>query len=447
MPGVIQRALRPFQQFFATEAAGGVVLLACTAVALGWANSPWSHGYFELWEQTLSIDLGAASFSKSLHHWINDGLMVVFFLLVGLEIKREMMVGELASLRRAAMPVAAAFGGMALPALIYIAFNAGTAGSRGWAIPVATDIAFALGVLALLGSRVPVALKVFLAALAIADDIGAVLVIAFFYTAELSLPMLGAAAAIVVTLLIVNRAGVAHIGVYVALGLLLWLAVLSSGIHATIAGVLLAMTIPARTRIDEDEFISRARAALGEFEAAEGPARSVIANPAQQEALHLLDSATEQVQSPLMKLEHRLHAAVAFGIMPLFALANAGVALQGDIWGMLDLRIVLGIVLGLMLGKSVGITAASLLSQRMGIAQLPAGVSVRALHGMSWLGGIGFTMSLFVASLAFQPGALLDSAKVGILGGSLLSGTVGWMLLRRSNVPASGNGVVDESVR
>jgi len=435
---IVERALRPFQRFVRAEAAGGIVLIACAVIALGWANSPWSESYFALWETPVTI--GAASFglTETLHHWINDGLMAVFFFLVGLEIKRELLIGELASVKQAALPIAAAVGGMLVPAAIYALVNAGGVGMRGWGIPMATDIAFALGILALLGPRAPAALRVFLAALAIVDDLGAVLVIAFFYTATIAMPMLVLAGAVVLALSFLNRARVRHPVPYVLLGIVLWVALLKSGIHATVAGVLLALTIPARTRIDEDEFVRRARTSLDEFEQACGPGETVMSNRAQQEAVHALERASDLVQSPLQKLEHHLHAVVAFVIVPLFALANAGVRVDGLASG-LSIPIVLGVTLGLVVGKPIGITFASWLAVRTGAAALPGGASWRLLHGVSWLGGIGFTMSLFIATLAFEGTPLLSSAKIGILLGSIIAGAVGWILLRIRAAESSGD--------
>jgi NhaA family Na+:H+ antiporter len=426
------RSLRPFQQFASTESAGGVVLLSAAALALAWANSPWAATYFNLWNRPISISVDSWVLSKSIHHWINDGLMVVFFFLVGLEIKRELLVGELASARQAALPVAAAVGGMVLPAALYAIANVGGGSLRGWAIPMATDIAFALGVLSLLGSRVSTSLKVFLTALAIVDDVGAVLVIAFFYTTSLSLIAVAAAGILLLVLDACNRHGVRRTTVYIGLGVALWAAVLSSGIHPTIAGILLALTIPARTRIDEDQFIDRAEAALAEFDEASGPHKTVLANSRQQEALHAMEGAVADAQAPLLRMEHALHRVVAFGIMPLFALANAGVSLRGDALGNLNWRIAGGIIIGLMIGKSLGITGAAWLAVRTGAAIPLSRTRWLSLYGVGWLGGIGFTMSLFIADLAFRDGTTLASAKVGILGGSLIAGTVGWLILRFS---------------
>ena len=433
VPPLAERVVRPFHEFAAAESAGGIVLLACTALALGWANSPWSESYFSLWEHSLSVGFEGAQLTKSLHHWINDGLMVVFFFLVGLEIKREMRVGELSSLRHALLPVLAAAGGMVVPAAIFAAFNAGQPGAAGWGIPMATDIAFALGVLALLGSRIPPGLKIFLAALAIVDDIGAVLVIAIFYTAEISVASLAASAVVMAILVACNRAGVRNSVVYGVLGVLLWFAVLKSGVHATVAGVLLALTIPARTRIDEDQFSASARRALDDFiEASDPEAESVMSNPGQQEALHSLERSIDLVQSPLLKMEHSLQKVVAFAIMPLFAFANAGVMLNAEMLSTVSWRVVFGIMLGLIAGKVLGVTLASFAAVRFRIASLPDAVGWSQMHGVSWLAGIGFTMSLFVANLAFGSGPLLDSAKIGILAASLIAGAVGWFLLLRS---------------
>ncbi len=383
------RVLRPFQRFVSTESAGGLVLLGCTVVALVWANSPWADGYVHLWERPLTVGGRAAGLTLSLHAWINDALMAIFFFLVGLEIKRELLVGELASPRQAALPIAGAIGGMLVPAAIFVAVNRGGPGAAGWGIPMATDIAFALGALSLLGPGVPTSLRVFLTALAIVDDIGAVLVIAVFYTAQLALVPIAVAAALVALLLGFNRAGVRHAAPYAIVGVVLWLAVFASGIHATIAGVLLAMTIPARSDAGGDA-------------------------------------------SLLLRLEQRLHGVSAFVVMPLFALSNAGVRIGADLAAALSWPVASGVVLGLALGKPVGITLVSWIAIRLRVAALPPGVSWRALHGVTWLGGIGFTMSLFVAGLAYGRGPLLDSAKIGILAASLIAGLAGWVLVRRA---------------
>jgi NhaA family Na+:H+ antiporter len=395
-----------------------------------WANSPLWESYHHLWETSITVGVAGGPLTLSLHQWINDGLMAVFFLLVGLEIKRELLVGELASPRQAALPIAAAVGGMVLPALFYTAVNFGTPAVRGWGIPMATDIAFALGVLTLMGPRVPTGLKIFLTALAIVDDMGAVLVIALFYTSSLDTTALALAAAIFAGLLLLGRLGVRSLTPYVAGGVLLWLAVLASGVHATVAGVLLALTIPSRTKIDAKQFSELARRVLDDFDRSETGDRLVITSRGQQEAVHALELASEAVQAPLLRLEHSLHAAVSYLIMPLFALSNAGVHLASPAAYATD-PVTLGVVLGLTLGKPLGIFGFSWLAVRLGVARLPAGVSWSALHGVSWLGGIGFTMSLFVAGLAFGSGALLDAAKVGVLSASLMAGSIGWFLISR----------------
>lgn len=424
------RVLRPFQEFARRGVLGGVLLLACTAIAMVWANSPLWESYHRLWETSITVGATGGPLTLSLHQWINDGLMAVFFLLVGLEIKRELLVGELASPRQAALPIAAAVGGMVLPALLYTAVNFGTPAVRGWGIPMATDIAFALGVLTLMGPRVPTGLKIFLTALAIVDDMGAVLVIALFYTSSLHTAALTLAAAIFVGLLLLGRLGVRSLTPYVAGGVLLWLAVLASGVHATVAGVLLALTIPSRTKIDAKQFSELARRVLDDFDRSETGDRLVITSRGQQEAVHALELASEAVQAPLLRLEHSLHAAVSYLIMPLFALSNAGVHLGSPAAYVTD-PVTLGVVLGLILGKPLGIFGFSWLAVRLGLARLPAGVSWDALHGVSWLGGIGFTMSLFVAGLAFGSGASLDAAKVGVLSASLVAGSIGWLLISR----------------
>jgi NhaA family Na+:H+ antiporter len=428
----ISRFVRPFQRFAEQETSSGLVLLGCAIVALVWANSPWGASYEHLWEQPLTVGHPRFGLTMSLHGWINDGLMAVFFFVVGLEIKRELLIGELSTRQTAALPIAAALGGMIVPALIYTAFNAGTEGARGWGIPMATDIAFALGALALLGPRVPNVFKVFLAALAIADDLGAVVVIAVFYTADLSMMALATAAALFVALVGANHLGVRSAAVYGLVGIALWLAVLMSGVHATIAGVMLALTIPARTRINESTFIARVEQNLADFRAADEPGTNVLTNPGHQQAIHQIEEACEAAQAPLFKLEDKLHALVAFGIMPLFALSNAGVRITGGSTNLLSNGIVLGIVLGLVFGKPIGITLFSWLSARSGVAALSADASWGALHGVSWLGGIGFTMSLFIANLAFEGTEHLEAAKMGILIASTIAGIVGWSILKRT---------------
>lgn len=425
------------------EASGSILLLLCTVVALTWANSPWARTYFSLWQTKLAIGLGNLVLAKPLLSWINDGLMAVFFFIVGLEIKREVLVGALASRRRAALPLAAALGGMLVPAGLYIALNIGGAGASGWGIPMATDIAFALGVLALLGSRIPPALKVFLTALAITDDIGAVLVIALFYTAGISWPGLAIGAGFLILLVAANRAGVRHPLVYGLLGVGLWLALLKSGVHATAAGVLVAMTIPARARIDTEEFLARSRAILDRFKHADKREEQVLTIRERQAALQALESACEHAETPLQRLERALHPWVTFAILPLFALANAGVVLGSYPPSAWTHPVTLGVIVGLVVGKPLGITLFAWLAVRSGLAAMPPGVTWRGICGAGWLGGIGFTMSLFIAGLAFGDIPLLSVAKVGILTASLIAGVAGWMLLRGIS-PTAGKEMVAE---
>ncbi len=427
---LVERVVAPVQRLAARAPAGGVVLLASAALAMLWANSPWAASYHALWELELTIGAGQSIARMSLHDVINDGLMAVFFFLVGLEIKREVLVGELSSLSQAALPVAAALGGMILPATLFVLLTGSGAESRGWGIPMATDIAFALGVLALLGSGIPPALRIFLSALAIADDLGAVLVIALFYTASVSWGAIAAAAALLALSAGANAAGVRAHWCYALIGLVLWAAVLLSGVHATVAGVLLALTIPTRTRIDEAAFLRGARASLTDFRDARAPEVTVLSSGAHQAALGRLEVLTERAQAPLARLEHSLHGVVTFGIIPLFALANAGVSL-GERWSLLGSPVALAVVTGLVIGKPLGILLASWMAVRVGFAALPAGVSWRMLHGVAWLGGIGFTMSLFVAGLAYTAHpALLTAAKLGTLIASVTAGIIGWIVLR-----------------
>ncbi len=414
-----------------------MLLILSTALALALANSPWAAQYHQLWQTKLTVGAGNFAISKALLLWINDGLMAIFFLVVGLEIKREILVGELASTRKALLPIAAALGGVILPALIYLGFNFGQEGARGWGIPMATDIAFALGVLALVGRRAPLALKIFLTALAIVDDIIAVLVIAIFYTAKISVLSLGFAAGFFVLLLLLNWAGVRSPLAYAVLGIGLWVAFLQSGVHATVAGVLLAMTIPPRSFINADEFLAKSRTFLKEFERTGKTGESILTNSEQRAAVQALEEACQQIESPLQRLEHALHPWMAFAIMPMFAFANAGVALGEGLSDAVRNPVAWGIFSGLVFGKQIGISLAVWIVARAKLAALPAGVSWRQIYGAAWLAGVGFTMSLFVASLAFGTGPQLPIAKIGILAASLVSGMVGWLILRGAK-PTTG---------
>jgi Na+:H+ antiporter, NhaA family len=431
----VERIVRPFQDFAHKQSSGGILLIAATVIALLWANSPWAGSYAALWHTKLTVGVGDASISKDLTHWINDGLMAVFFFVVGLEIKREVLVGELSSARGAALPIAAALGGAVVPAAIYLVFNAGTEGSAGWGIPMATDIAFALGVLALLGERAPVALKVFLTALAIVDDIVAVLVIAFFYTSEIAWGALGVGAVFLMALMVANLIGVGRTLVYAVLGVGLWLCFLLSGVHATIAGVLLALTVPAISFINPGAFLERSRYVLDRFEQAGEKGEHVLSNEERQAALHALNHAAYKLEPPLHELEHALHPWVVFAIMPIFALANAGVPLGGGIGEALTSPVAIGIVAGLLIGKQLGITLFAWLAVKSGFSELPEGIGWRHVYGASWLAGIGFTMSLFITDLGFSDGSLVAAAKLGILVASLIAGVVGWAILRGASSP------------
>ena len=424
--------VRPFQEFSESDAAGGLLLLSATVLALAWANSPWAESYSTLWEQKFSIGFGAFALSRSVLHWINEGLMAVFFFVVGLEIKRELLVGELASPRQAALPIAGALGGVVVPALLYSSLNAGGPGAAGWGIPMATDIAFAVGAMALLGSRVPVGLKVFLTALAIVDDIVAVLVIAIFYTGNLSWPSLGVVGGFFAALLAASTLGVRNPLPYALLGFCMWVAMLLSGVHATIAGVLAALAVPARPRIDVEKFISRGRRLLDQMEYPDDGEEHILRSESRQAAVMALEDACEKVETPLQRFEHTLLPWVRLIIMPLFALANAGVVL-GISTAAATSPVSLGIVLGLVAGKPIGIFCASWFAVRLGLASLPAQVGWRQILGVGVLGGIGFTMSIFIAGLAFAGQPLLEIAKLGILAASLVAGGTGFLLLFKSN--------------
>jgi NhaA family Na+:H+ antiporter len=436
----VNRVLQPFQEFFRQEAAGGILLLVCTIAALVWANSPWAGSYHALWHTELRAGVGNWNIAKPFHVWINDGLMAIFFFSVGLEIKREVLVGELAAPRRALLPIAAALGGMLVPAGIYLALNAGRPGAAGWGIPMATDIAFALGVLAMLGNRVCFSIKVFLTALAIADDIGAVLVIALFYTSQLSFAALGIGMIFLLALYAANRGGVDNPLVYTVLGIGLWAAFLQSGVHPTVAGVVIAATIPVRPRLKDTEFLEQGRQVLDAFRDARGGGGGILANERQRRSATAMVRAGRLVQTPLQRIEHELHPWVTFVIMPLFALANAGVSIGAGLSGELVDRVSLGIMAGLVLGKQAGITLFAWLAVRSGMAQLPGDMSWKDVHAAATLGGIGFTMSLFIANLAFGEGRLLAVAKIGILAASLVSGIAGWMLFRSTRA-CSGRGL------
>lgn len=450
--------LRPFQEFAHTTVSSGVLLLACPILALLWANSPWSQSYVALWEQHVVLGLvRGIQLDHSLHVWINEGLMALFFLLVGLEIKRELLVGELSRPRQAALPIIAAVGGACFPALIYLAFAWRTA-AAGWGIPMATDTAFALGILTLLGQRIPLALIVFLTALAIVDDLIAVLMIALFYAHGINWLALGFVGIFQFLLCACNAFGIRRPLVYTVLGTALWFALLQSGIHATIAGILVAVTIPARSRTDVSTFLHRSRTMLDEFEQGNAPGGGLAMDERQQTTLRRLGTEAEAIQAPLQRIEHALHWPVSSVILPLFILANAGVQIDGSaLLAQVLSPVSLGIAVGLLVGKQLGITLFSWVAVTLHWAILPTGVRWRHIYGVGWLGGIGFTMSLFIADLAFAPSQMgfLSQAKIAILLVFLVASMGGFLLLRFAKtgppetsasmpLPSAGNGCSDE---
>ena len=408
---------RPVRHFLNTEAAGGIVLLVATLVALAWANSPFSGSYSALWETHLRFELGDFVLDQDLRHWVNDALMAIFFFVVGLEIKRELVVGELNEIRRAALPALAALGGMAVPALFYAALNARGAGAPGWGIPMATDIAFAVGVLALLSKRVPSGLKVFLLSLAIVDDIGAILVIALFYSGGVQPLWLAAAGGLLVLIVFLRRAKVYWVPIYVVIGSVVWLATFESGVHATIAGVALGLLTPARPTDP------------GGFPDVVSHATELSSEPDAQ-SLRGVTLQAHEVVSVAERLEHLLHPWTSYLIIPLFALANAGVVLSAQTLGdALSSPVALGIILGLIAGKMVGISLFSWLAIRLGLGEPPPGVRWSQIVGTAAVAGIGFTVSLFITGLAFQDGQLVETAKTGVLIASLCAGLIGAAIL------------------
>ena len=424
--GVQVRSL--FQRFARLQASGGILLLLAAVLAIIWANSSQAESYFRLLNTDLAITFGGGGLTKHLLKWINDGLMAIFFFIVGLEIKREVTVGELASPRRAALPLLAAVGGMLGPAAIYAALNFGTETIVGWAVPMATDIAFMLGIMAVLGRRVPFSLRVFFTALAIGDDLGAVLVLAIFFTTNIAWTALAVAGIIVAVLVGLNLLGVRNPLPYALLGILLWVAFVQSGLHATIAGVVLALTIPARTRVRSEAFMAQCIAILGGVDAEE-PLEEAQHNDQRQAAAHALEAIAERMQAPAQRLEHALTPWATFFVLPIFALANAGVSFSGGLGQVFGSRVALGVILGLVVGKPLGITVFAWLAVRLGIGEMPARVAWRQLISATFLTGIGFTMALFIANAAFKDPATLDAAKLGILLASLVSGGLGFTFL------------------
>jgi NhaA family Na+:H+ antiporter len=430
----------PVNNFISKSTTGGIVLFASALVAIFLANSQWAEWYHHIWEHKFGFSLDDNLYlNKTLHHWINDGLMAIFFFVVGLELKREIIGGELSNPKKAFLPIAAAAGGMFFPALIYIIFNNSGEAHAGWGIPMATDIAFALGVLYLLGDKIPVSLKIFLTALAIADDLGAVLVIAFFYTSNISMINLGIGLAFLLFLFLANRAGFRNPLFYGIVGIGgVWLFFLMSGVHATIAAVLLAFTIPADAKVDEDTYIDKINNYLDRF-------RKLDLNKAPtltEEQLHVLDEVqltTTNAIPPLQRLEHNLHPFVTFIIMPIFALANAGVTFSDNIIAEATSNVALGVALGLMIGKVIGVVGVSMLLIKLKIADFPKNMNFRHLLGVGFLASIGFTMSLFVTNLAFTHEEYILEAKIGIFIASLLSGIIGYIILSKSTSAQTQN--------
>ena len=416
------------ERFLQQESTGGFLLFGAAVAAMIIANSPLADGYFDFLHTHAGISVGNFHLDMSLAHWINDGLMAIFFLLVGLEIKRELMVGELSSPAKAAFPAIGALGGMLVPAGIYLAINMADGGkAHGFGIPMATDIAFALGFLMLLGKRVPLALKVFLVSLAVIDDLGAILIIAVAYSSNLDWGSLGIAGLTVAGLIMLNAGGVKKLTPYLLLGVILWYFVFQSGIHATIAGVLLALTIPVRQKISPEEFVDTCKLELDTFGGAESKRKNTLLTSEQQEAVEKIGAAYEHVQNPLLRLEHSLHPISAFFIMPVFALANAGVAMGGDIE--MVQPITLGIIAGLLIGKPLGVIGLTWLASKIGLVAKPASCQWNHIIGAGLLAGVGFTMSIFITGLAFTDAGSIDSAKLAIVGTSLLAGIVGVLFL------------------
>jgi Na+:H+ antiporter, NhaA family len=428
--------LDPMRRFISKSSTGGILLFSAAVVAVVLTNSPLAAAYEHFWELEFKIGFGDHALSKPLHHWINDGLMAIFFFVVGLELKREIMGGALSTLKGAMMPVAAAFGGMVVPALIYWLINPSGPASSGWGIPMATDIAFALGILHLLGDRVPLTMKIFLTALAIADDLGAVLVIAIFYTSQIDLASLAQAGIYLSILIAANRLGVRSTFFYALVGAGgVWLAFLMSGVHATIAAVLIAFTIPAKVKIDEASYTRRLEGLLKRYKDEE-PNNNPLVTTEQLHIIEEIRTCSKLALTPLQRLEHALHPIVTFIIMPVFALANAGVSLEGNFLESLVSPVSMGVILGLIVGKFIGVFAASYLMLRSGLGKLPEDLNLKHLAAMSVVAGIGFTMSLFVTELAFSDSETIGQARFGILTASILAAIAGYLTVRSVCKPA-----------
>lgn len=428
---LIDRVLQPVDNLLRNKPISGILLFLAVVAAMIWANSPWKAAYHHLWEIPFTVGFGESYIlSKSLHHWINDGLMAVFFFVVGLEIKREVLAGDLSSWKKASLPAAAAIGGMIVPALIYLLFNGGEVTEKGWGVPMATDIAFTLGVLSLLGKRVPLSLKLFLTALAIVDDLGAVLVIAFFYTENLLFSYLEYGAGFLAFLLLLNYLGVRKTRIYAIVGICgLWVAFLLSGVHATIAGVLLAFTIPTKTRINKRGFINHVKSLLDKLQRTKSMGDSYLSDE-QHEIIEDIKEEQAKVETPLQKLEYALNPVVSFFILPLFAFANAGIEIHSEAWAGLLEPLSLGIIFGLIGGKCIGILSFSALFIKLGISELPKKTTWGMMTGASIMAGIGFTMSIFISELAFKTPEFKTQAKMAILIASILAGIIGMLIIK-----------------
>lgn len=425
---IAKKILSPFQKYVKIESLSGIFLLSATVIALIWANSPWSESYQNLWQYEIGFTTESFELNKPLLLWINDGLMAVFFFLIGLEIKREFLIGELNSTKKLAFPLFGAFGGMLFPVLFYILLNNNPETMHGWAIPMATDIAFALAVLKLLGNRVPLSLKIFLTAFAIVDDLGAVIVIAVFYSENIEFISLLIACGMLALLYILSAKGYYSKFLMATLGIVIWVLFLKSGVHPTLAGILLAFSIPTSQKIATGPFIEQLETITKNIKNAT-LLREPILSKEQIKHIDMLEDWTQKYQSPLQYLEHKLHDWVAFVIIPLFALANAGVEFNSA--NSLDEALIITLMLCLILGNSIGISSVVLIAKKLKITQIPKDINNRHIIGVSFLAGIGFTMSIFIASLAFKNDqAYVDSAKIGILLGSVISAIIGYLILR-----------------
>lgn len=421
-----REVLLPAERFIHSETISGALLVVCAIVALAWANSPWAGSYFSLRELPISLQIGSYAIALDLQHWINDGLMAVFFFVVALEIKRELAHGDLADPRKAALPVAAAVGGMVLPAGLYLALNLGRAGAHGWGIPMATDIAFAVAILALLGRRVPAALRMFLLTFATTDDVGSILIIAINYTAHFSVTAMGAALAILGLMLAMRWLGFRSFVAYVLPALAFWVAMFESGVHATIAGVILGAITPAKSPGRKRTFVAAVRSTLPDVRDALDPEDA----EKNEVILGRIEELARATESPLARLERMVHPWTSYLVLPVFALANAGVALSGEfIRQAFTSPVTLGVMAGLLIGKAVGVSGFSWLAIRLGWAALPAGVGWRHIIGAALIGGVGFTVALFITGLAFTDEVLVEEAKVGVLAASLLAAVAGYLFL------------------